>query len=90
MAYWRESFLRRKRYQSSRNISTKLSKSRKIVALAKLAFIGVIVLFLGSFVIFPLFAFNLPSPDKIVRKEGYSTKIMDTTRVDIRPHLNLL
>src|SRR4030042_404261 len=77
MAYWRESFLRRKRYQSSRNISTKLSKSRKIVALAKLAFIGVIVLFLGSFFIFPLFAFNLPSPDKIVRKEGYSTKIMD-------------
>src|SRR4030043_1340878 len=77
MAYWRDSFKRRKRYQSSRKVSSNLSKSRKFVAIAKLAFIGVIILFLGSFIIFPLFAFNLPSPDKIVRKEGYSTKILD-------------
>src|SRR4030043_668265 len=77
MAYWRDSFIRRRRYQSSRNVSSNLSKSRKFVAIAKLAFIGVIILFLGSFIIFPLFAFNLPSPDKIVRKEGYSTKILD-------------
>src|SRR4030043_987450 len=77
MAYWRDSFKRRKRYQSSRKVSSNLSKSRKFVAIAKLAFIGVIILFLGSFIIFPLFACNLPSPDKIVRKEGYSTKILD-------------
>ena len=48
-----------------------------MAALAKLAFIGVIVLFLASFIIFPLFAFNLPTPDKVVRREGYSTKILD-------------
>ena len=45
--------------------------------LAKFAFLGVIVLFLGLFVVLPLFAFNLPSPDKIVRREGFSTKILD-------------
>ena len=29
------------------------------------------------FFIFPLFAFNLPTPDKVVRREGFSTKILD-------------
>ncbi|RLC32584.1 hypothetical protein DRH13_01540, partial [Candidatus Woesebacteria bacterium] len=30
-----------------------------------------------SFIAIPLFAFNLPSPDKIVRRDGFSTKILD-------------
>lgn len=47
------------------------------MALAKLAFIGVIGIFLVSFVIFPILAFSLPSPEKIVRREGFSTKILD-------------
>lgn len=45
--------------------------------MAKFSFLGVILLFLASFFILPLFAFNLPSPDKIVRREGFSTKILD-------------
>ena len=57
--------------------SAKLKRSKKIAKIAKLAFIGVILFFLALFVIFPLFAFNLPSPDRIVRKEGFSTKILD-------------
>jgi len=44
---------------------------------AKLAFIGVLLFFLSLFIIFPIFAFNLPSPDKVVRREGFSTKILD-------------
>jgi 1A family penicillin-binding protein len=44
---------------------------------AKIIFLGVIALFIASFVILPLLAFNLPSPDKIVRTEGFSTKILD-------------
>ena len=40
-------------------------------------FLGVVGLFLASFLIFPIFAFNLPSPDKVVRREGFSTKILD-------------
>ena len=45
--------------------------------IAKFSFIGVILAFIGAFIFLPFFAFNLPSPDKVVRHEGFSTKIMD-------------
>ncbi|HTK03490.1 MAG TPA: biosynthetic peptidoglycan transglycosylase, partial [Alphaproteobacteria bacterium] len=45
--------------------------------LAKLAFFGVIGFFVFLLLVLPLLAFNLPSPDKIVRNEGFSTKILD-------------
>ena len=71
---WKEN-LRRRRRQGS--FGKSYERSKKLVKLAKLAFLGVIGIFLASFVIFPLFAFNLPSPDKVVRREGFSTKILD-------------
>ncbi len=81
MPMWKRKFKQRKklmkRTRRSRRRPTSTNKSKRIVALAKLGFIGVIALFLGSFLIFPLFAFDLPSPDKILRLEGFSTKIMD-------------
>ena len=55
----------------------RVKKTRKLVKLAKLAFIAVIGVFVLSFLIFPLLAYNLPSPDKIVRREGFSSKILD-------------
>jgi 1A family penicillin-binding protein len=64
---WRE----RLRYRQS------LTRSRKLVKFAKLAFFGVIGFFIFLFFILPLLAFNLPSPDKIVRTQGFSTKILD-------------
>ncbi|MBI4059267.1 PBP1A family penicillin-binding protein [Candidatus Microgenomates bacterium] len=45
--------------------------------LAKLIFFAILLLFAGSFIAFPLLALGLPSPDKIVRQEGFSTKIYD-------------
>lgn len=60
-------------YFSSRN----LGKSRNLLRMAKFAFLGVILVFIVSLIALPLMAFNLPSPDKIVRKEGFSTKILD-------------
>src|SRR3989304_6815316 len=54
-----------------------IGRSRNIAKLAKLAFFGVIGFFIFLFFILPLLAFNLPSPDKIVRNEGFSTKILD-------------
>lgn len=54
-----------------------VEKSRKLVKLAKFGFIAVIAGFLLLFVVLPLFAFGLPSPDKIIRREGFSTKILD-------------
>ena len=74
---WRDRLRRRPRYNSSSRTPERVKKSRQLVKLAKFIFIGLIALFLASFIILPLLAFNLPSPDKIVRTQGYSTKILD-------------
>jgi len=71
---WKDKLRRRRKLGS---FGKSYERSKKLVKLAKLAFLGVIGIFLASFVIFPLFAFNLPSPDKVVRREGFSTKILD-------------
>ncbi len=71
---WKERLRRKRGYYRG---STSNSKYFKISKLAKIIFIIVIVGFVGSFLVFPLFAFGLPSPDKIVRNEGFSTKILD-------------
>jgi len=75
MSNWRK--IRRRAKWNVKHSPRGLKKSRRLVRLAKLSFIGVIILFLGLFVVLPLFAFGLPSPDKIVRREGFSTKILD-------------
>ena len=73
MPAWKKRHYPRRRFFETEGVK----KTRRIVKLTKLAFLGVVVLFLGSFIIFPLFAFNLPSPEKVVRREGFSSKIMD-------------
>ena len=75
MSNWRK--IRRRARWSDKYSPKQLKRSRLLVKMAKLLFLGVIVVFLGLFVVLPLFAFNLPSPDKIVRREGFSTKILD-------------
>ncbi|OGM28423.1 hypothetical protein A2962_04680 [Candidatus Woesebacteria bacterium RIFCSPLOWO2_01_FULL_39_61] len=74
MSTWRRKRFARK---SFRQDSFSVKKTRLILKLAKFSLLGVVLVFLSSFIIFPLFAFNLPSPDKIVRREGFSTKILD-------------
>lgn len=76
---WKERARARRQLRSRRSTyaQSRVDNSRKIAKLAKIGFISVVLLLLGSFVILPLFAFNLPSPDKIVRREGFSTKILD-------------
>lgn len=47
---------------------------------AKIAKFGFIAALVGSVLLFlaiPLLAFNLPSPDSVIRREGFSTKILD-------------
>lgn len=48
-----------------------------MVKYSKWAFIGVVLLFIFFFVGLPLLSLTLPSPDKIVRTQGFSTQIMD-------------
>lgn len=52
-------------------------KSKNIAYWAKLAFFGVLVLSILMFVIVPVFALQLPSPDRVVRRDGFSTTIYD-------------
>ena len=76
MANWNQ--VRRKRLRARLAYTSEgVKKSRRLVLFAKLAFLGVIFLFVGLFVLLPVFAFNLPSPDQVVRREGFSTKIFD-------------
>ena len=77
MANWKYRRTRRRFKNSFSLRGDSLGKSRVFVRMAKLAFILVIVLFVGTFVVLPFFAFNLPSPDRVVRREGFSTKIQD-------------
>ncbi len=60
-----------------RDYRNRVDKVRLIANLTKLAFLAIIGFFLLSFMVISLFAFNLPSPDKIVRREGYASKILD-------------
>jgi len=75
MAYWKKVRARR-RLRFSRSPEA-VEKSRRLVRIAKAGFLGAIFLFFALFLFLPLFAFNLPSPDKVVRREGFSTKILD-------------
>lgn len=55
----------------------RISRSRDVVKIAKFALIGVILLSLLLFVALPILSLTLPSPDKIVRTQGFSTQITD-------------
>jgi len=68
---WKDRIRYRLRYKRD------LSRSRRLLRLAKLSFFGVVGLIVFLFLILPLLALGLPSPDKIVRTEGFSTKILD-------------
>jgi len=71
---WRDRIRYRRRFISDRQ---NLSKSRELFRIAKFAFLGVIFLTIALFIGLPLLSLSLPSPDKIVRTQGFSTQIMD-------------
>jgi 1A family penicillin-binding protein len=73
---WRD-VRRRTTWRDRRRLGKSLTRSRKLVKWAKLAFFGAIGFFIFLLFVLPLLAFNLPSPDKIVRTQGFSTKILD-------------
>lgn len=69
---WRERRRLVSKYKSSR-----LTKSRNVAKIAKYGFLAVIVVFILAVIVLPLMAFGLPSPDSVIRREGFSTKILD-------------
>ncbi|BCX14910.1 MAG: hypothetical protein KatS3mg088_593 [Patescibacteria group bacterium] len=77
MANWKRVLRRKKISRFTVSSSQRLEKSRRVLFFAKIAFLSLLALFIAFLILIPLFAFNLPSPDKVVRREGYSTKILD-------------
>ena len=73
---WRDR-ARHATWRDRRKYGQSLSRSRQLVKWAKIAFFGAIGFFIFLLFILPVLAFNLPSPDKIVRTQGFSTKILD-------------
>ncbi len=81
MPQWKNRRLRKRRISFSSRIPDSVKRSRVMFALAKYGFIGVLVLFIGFFIAIPILAVNLPSPDKVVRREGFASKIYDRNGV---------
>jgi 1A family penicillin-binding protein len=77
MANWKRVLKRKKLSRYMSVVPKRLEKSQKILFLAKISFLSLLALFIIFIVSIPLLAFNLPSPDKVVRREGFSTKILD-------------
>ncbi|EKE05779.1 MAG: hypothetical protein ACD_19C00176G0001, partial [uncultured bacterium] len=67
---------RRQRVSFDRN-SSKVLSSKNIAKYSKWGFLGIVGLFIFLIIALPLMSFGLPSPDKVVRREGFSTKILD-------------
>jgi 1A family penicillin-binding protein len=69
---------RRQRTQfGGSNVKSKIFSSKNIANLAKFGFLGIVGLFILVIIALPLMSFGLPSPDKVIRREGFSTKILD-------------
>lgn len=89
MSQWKESLRRKRRRRSRRLSDLKLnlkkfllgedgtSRKQRLARLAKIGFVGVLVLTVLSFIAVPILSLTLPSPDQIVRREGFATKILD-------------
>lgn len=72
----------RKRLQRKRGIrrlrkQNNVNYNKLFFVLSKFAFYGLIVGIVAFIAVMSFIAFDLPSPDKVVRREGFSTKILD-------------
>lgn len=78
---WRKTWRKRKRQLSSSyyyNSSRRKPSGAKFFSnITVLIFIGILGLVLFTGAVFAWYAKDLPSPDKVVRKEGFATKIYD-------------
>ena len=80
MSRWQELWQQRNSYSHYRPRLThrrKIIKSKFLARLALFCFIGLLALGFLMTGLFAFYAKDLPQPDKIVRREGFSTKIYD-------------
>ncbi|MFC1790684.1 transglycosylase domain-containing protein [Patescibacteria group bacterium] len=82
MSKWKRAWQKRvRRLKSGKNRrhsrKNTLKKTRLLSFLAISFFLGLVVLLLGGVALFAWYAKDLPHPEKIIRREGFSTKIYD-------------
>jgi len=70
---WRQKTFRQKQYSAV----SQFRKIKFIYRLAIILFFLVVFFILSSFALFAWYAKDLPQPDKVVRREGFATKIYD-------------
>ncbi len=73
--YWKRTWKRKSNFLSSR-----FGKVDKSKLMARVSFFGMVFVVVGALVAilaFTIVARELPAPDKVVRREGFSTKITD-------------
>jgi 1A family penicillin-binding protein len=71
---WRQRLFRAKQLARQYRVRT---KADLVKLLALIAFFGLVGGFLVMTVLFAWYAKDLPQPDKVVRREGFATKILD-------------
>lgn len=76
---WKSAYGARRRIDYSRHSSRprRKSKAHFFYRLGIFSFVGVLIIFIGGFILIPILAFGLPSPDKLAEDKGAATKIYD-------------
>lgn len=72
---WEDYFQKNRRPR--RQFSPSTSRAKLIAKIAKITFVILIIGIIGLLISIPLIARDLPSPDGVVRKNGFSSKIVD-------------
>ncbi len=79
MSHWKDQLATKRRARHTPSYRSPRRSTRTVLwaKYAKIAFILSIVGVVGLMLFIPILSLTLPSPDKIVRREGFSTKILD-------------
>jgi hypothetical protein len=76
LTMWKDRLRARRRKKGFRNLR-KPGLSGTFYFVSKFVFFGIIAAFIGGVAVLSYIAYDLPDPEKIIRKEGFSTKILD-------------
>lgn len=74
---WKDYFKERPRRRVRYNSYGETVGSERIAKIAKISFAVVLVGIILMLISIPIIARDLPSPEKVIRREGFSTKILD-------------
>ena len=77
LSMWRRRFERQRVPKRNSGFRSKENFSSLLLRISKFAFFALIAAVVVGVAILSYIAYDLPSPDKIVRREGFSTKILD-------------